>query len=258
MKNKFKTIIGIVIALFALALCIINIVYAVHYLDVKTNIFTTISGWLSIIATVALGIIAIWQSKYYTLATTKSEYKKDVSNEEEKFLNLCNEFTNFTAYIHPLENLVNSKTNEDNVLKYKWSIDGIYEQMLNNVRNIQLYHYMPNNMKKTVKLMINMTFSLHKDYQDAEKFKNNDIALKNHFEYFFKKVTQWILDFSKVRNDIIQEFRNTIKEIDNCSSIDNLQKLFGEINKKTEKAVNDSNLESKKMEESLEKEKNNG
>lgn len=258
MKIKFKIIIGIVIALCALALCIINVVYAVRYPDIRTNIFTTISGWLSIIATVVLGIIAIWQSKYYTLATTKSEYKKDVSNEEEKFLNLCNEFTNFTAYIHPLENLVNSKTNEDNILKYKWSIDGIYEQMLNNVRNIQLYHYIPNNMKNIVKLMINMTFSLHKDYQDAEKFKNDDIALKNHFEYFFKKVTQWISDFSKIRNDTIQEFRNTLKKIDNCNSIDNLQKLFGEINKKTEKAVNDSNLELKKMEESLEKEKNNG
>lgn len=251
MKNKFKTIIGIVIALFALALCIINIVYAVHYPDVKTNIFTTISGWLSIIATVALGIIAIWQSKYYTLATTKSEYKKDVNNEEEKFLNLCNELTNFTAYIKPLEYLVNSKTNKENILKYKWSTDGIYEQMLNNIRSIQLYHYIPNNMKNIVKLMINIAFSLHQDYQDAEELKNDENLLEKHFKSFFKKVTQWILDFSKIRNDSIQEIKNTLKEIDNCNSIDNLEKLFGEINDKTDKAVYDSNLELKKMEISL-------
>lgn len=63
---KKGRIIFLILGIFvAIALCIANIIFACIYKDCGTNIFTAISGWISGIATLLIGVIAFRQSKDY-------------------------------------------------------------------------------------------------------------------------------------------------------------------------------------------------
>lgn len=60
--QKRLLIIGVIFSCF---LCVTNIVLAVKFPSCGTNIFTAISGWVSGVATVILGVIAVIQNKKY-------------------------------------------------------------------------------------------------------------------------------------------------------------------------------------------------
>lgn len=53
------------LTIIAILLCVGNILLAHFYRDTAANIFTAISGWVSGIATIALGVIAVIQNKKY-------------------------------------------------------------------------------------------------------------------------------------------------------------------------------------------------
>lgn len=63
-KKWYKNI-GIWLIVFGVALFVVNIVFACIYDENGTNIFTAISGWVSGIATIILGVIAIVQNRKY-------------------------------------------------------------------------------------------------------------------------------------------------------------------------------------------------
>lgn len=62
MKKSHK----ILIIVFVFALMITNVIFAIIFMGSDgANIFTAISGWISGIATIVLGLIAFWQNKQY-------------------------------------------------------------------------------------------------------------------------------------------------------------------------------------------------
>ena len=254
-----KKILWSLIILISILLCVANIVLSCYFPNDGANIFTTISGWLSGIATIILGIITIWQSKKYTLATMKLELKNNINNEKEKFLSVCNELTKFTKYIQPLENLISPKLSSKQKLTYKWLIDDIYEQAFIEARNIQLYPYISENMEDVVKSIINFTSSLKEDYLNAEKLSNDDVKLTKKFRLIFSRIRQWIIDFSKIRNKTIQELTDFSNKIDNCKSIGELERLLKNRNGETQKSQTNISKELDKMITTQNiKEKNNG
>lgn len=68
-KYKFWIIVAII-------LMIINVITSFVWNDQFTNIFTTISGWVSGIATIVLGLIALHQNKAHKIENDKNLKKE--------------------------------------------------------------------------------------------------------------------------------------------------------------------------------------
>lgn len=77
-KKKFKNIFWIILSIVILA-CVGNVLYAIFATSSRTtNILTAISGWISGIATLAIGIIAYLQNRKYQEAEEIKEKYVDV------------------------------------------------------------------------------------------------------------------------------------------------------------------------------------
>lgn len=72
-----KKIIKIILWIFLAIVFIATIVFSIYEKD-NSNLFTMISGWISGIATIVLGIIAIFQNKYYKKVQDDLENRIDV------------------------------------------------------------------------------------------------------------------------------------------------------------------------------------
>lgn len=77
MKKKTKAFLWIVVVI----VFIVTVVYSIFEKD-NSNLFTIISGWISGIATIALGLIAVFQNKYYKKVQDDLENKVDVIVEK--------------------------------------------------------------------------------------------------------------------------------------------------------------------------------
>ena len=64
-KNQKIVIAIVVISVFLIAACAVNIGLACKYSNVHANIFTAISGWIGFLATLGVGIVAYVQNKKY-------------------------------------------------------------------------------------------------------------------------------------------------------------------------------------------------
>ena len=95
MKKIIKKYWAGFLAIFCLFSCVINIVFACLFCDKAPNIFTTISGWVSSIATIILGCIALWQNK---------QYKKD----NEELMKKQYDFEVFKTIVDKRENYINT------------------------------------------------------------------------------------------------------------------------------------------------------
>lgn len=266
MKNRLKKykrpLLATIIFLIILAMCIVNIFYSFKYRDQNTNVFATISGWLGVISTIILGLITLWQSKKYTTSTMKISLTNDIRLEEEKFLELSECLINFTSYIQPLENIVGDKT-ENDFLKYKWQTDNVFENMLKSVRSLQLYKYIPNQMEDLVQTISKYSISLHNNYKEALKLKeeNKETELAEQVTEITNQVKEWILELSQKRNETIKGICSLVNLVDEIHNVGEIERFIKQIDEKTSIATKKSNTALDemvaKMRENNE-EKNNG
>ncbi len=71
----------------AIILCVANICFSIKFDGKFGNLFTAISGWVSFLATVGIGIIAYLQNKYYQEEAEKHEKFVDVVVENVQVVN---------------------------------------------------------------------------------------------------------------------------------------------------------------------------
>lgn len=145
MKKNTKTF---MIFLAVIILAIINVVLSIIYRgDSGANIFTAISGWISGLATIILGLIAFYQSKKYKI-------ENDRTIEAQNLL------------INKIK-LENEKSNEISYRLYEANILGKYENELEN-----FFHYLTEkahcaDIKSTID-----NFILNKQSSDRNGFAN--------------------------------------------------------------------------------------
>lgn len=102
-----------VIVIGATALCAGNIMLAHFYKESGTNIFTAVSGWVSGIATIILGIVAVVQNKKYKeendrYLSAQEELNKRNIKEQQDLTWRNSQYQLFKFYVNTLNNIKNS------------------------------------------------------------------------------------------------------------------------------------------------------
>lgn len=124
-----KKILAIIFSIILVAsACLVNMYFACKYNTEFPNIFTAISGWISGIATIVLGVIAFWQNKRYKVDSEeliKKQYDyevfRNIVDKREKFIDtvksrlyqFCDRFnyTKITCWLAELQILYNENPN---------------------------------------------------------------------------------------------------------------------------------------------------
>ncbi len=70
--RKWKKVLLIIVIIFGCLACITNIVLSAVFPNCGSNTFTAISGWVSGIATLIVGLIAYLQNYYFSKSSTKN------------------------------------------------------------------------------------------------------------------------------------------------------------------------------------------
>lgn len=122
-----------------LVLCAINIICSIIFDDKMSNLFTSISGWVSGIATVVLGIIAVRQTDRYeesnnTYLAEQRKIQQDIANENKK----QNEFAirmlkaqDLQKFNEEIKNDVFNLLSENLAISFKCSVIKTHQNIIN-------------------------------------------------------------------------------------------------------------------------------
>ena len=93
MRGFLKKHWAVILICISIVACILNVVFAGVFYDAAPNVFTSISGWVSGIATIVLGCIAFWQNRQYKkdsdeLMAKQYDYEvfKHIVDKRERFI----------------------------------------------------------------------------------------------------------------------------------------------------------------------------
>lgn len=96
-KKLYKNI-WIWLSVIGVVLCATNIVLACLFSSNGANIFTAISGWVSFLATLIVGIIAFQQNQKNTFLSHKQVILNSIQNEQAMFSSEANEISDIGSY----------------------------------------------------------------------------------------------------------------------------------------------------------------
>lgn len=140
LKRNWLWIILIIIAFTG---CAFNITYSCK-IDTNSNLFTAISGWVSGIATIILGIIAVWQNKQYQCQSDKNRLLSDLKQEVDlvdeiyfKYIESCDS----AILIFNVQRL-NRNDNDvyfDNIIKFQMVLSKIIGLIYNKINTMKYY-----------------------------------------------------------------------------------------------------------------------
>lgn len=234
-KHK-QTMIATIIILIIVGMCIANIYYSFKYKDECTNIFATISGWLGVISTIILGLIAVWQSKKYTLLSVKSELKEEIYNEKRDIVIVLDNIAQYSKLTKMLNILVMPGPQYKLVLDTKVEVDGLTEQLISTSIRIQLFRHIPETMVKIVRKISEMILFTSNEYKEAIDISSNDDAFSQKIKLITNNAIDWIRNIAELRNKAIEELRQEKLKIDTCKSIAEIENLEEGFNNKLNKA----------------------
>lgn len=138
-----------------IVLCAINIICSIIFDDKMSNLFTSISGWVSGIATVVLGIIAVRQTDRYeesnnTYLAEQRKIQQDIANENKK----QNEFAirmlkvqDLQKFNEEIKNDVFNLLSESLAISFKYSVIKSHQNIINKEKVeclVEFSHYCEN------------------------------------------------------------------------------------------------------------------
>lgn len=219
----------------------------------KTDWLTLISGWISGIATLIVGIIAYLQNRSYTLNARKTEIKNNIKNEKIEILDICSKLTQFSRYMNLLGYKVENPPTQKSELNYKFGLDELREFLLENTTRFQLFDYIPNNIKNIVDKLLEKQMETYKEYMEVLNC-NDDNQLSTLIDTINKNTLSWIGSIVKIRNDIIKELDDTIEELGKIQSITKVEEFIKCNKEKIQNARKDTDNLIKQMIEKRQKE----
>lgn len=86
MSKKSKVIIVILTSIFILASIVLSVYFSCKSSGQNTNLFTIISGWISGIATLIIGLLTLWLTYKIDKVSKKSEELRD-KEQKEQYIN---------------------------------------------------------------------------------------------------------------------------------------------------------------------------
>ncbi len=237
MKKFFKKHWITIAIIFSVLLCAVNILLSCLYTSQGANIFTAISGWVSGIATIILGVIAVVQSKRYAFLSMKKELKDEIFNEEKEFAALIGNLIRYSTLTKMLKYLVVIEGNQEvSSLQYKMEVDSTKDQYMFSAVQIQLFKYINSTMSSLVNKIQVMISFFNNEYKVAVEHIGNYELLNKDIENITKNALEWINEMVKLRNSTFTEFTMKRNLIDGCKNIDSLNKLQDDFNKEFDEA----------------------
>lgn len=257
-KTNWKKVRIIFAVIISVLICVANIVLSCIYRsDDGANIFTAVSGWVSGIATIILGVIAVIQNKKYTLDSMKKELKNEINNEKKELALLGNNLIKYSKLTKMLNNvvLIDGKSIEKISLEYKFGVDSLKEELMAASVEIQLYNYAYENMSLLYEKIQEMISFICDRYDFVIDHISNFKLFNSDIEDITKKALSWTKEFAGIRKDAVVELDNKKKLVEDCKTIYALK----ELQEKWETELNNARAKiSKYIDQKLEEKNNKG
>lgn len=247
LKSKNNKAQWIFMVIVCVILCVVNIGFSYKFRGAEgSNVFTTISGWVSGIATIILGLIAVFQNKKYVLASTKKEVKDAIQSEKVTLVEICDEIAQFSIFKKPLIILFKTNVTEIDLISYEFEVDLLKEELLTIAHKIQLLNYIPKNMLLFVEKINDMQKNIDNEYKNARQHYNNDKLLGNDIKNIKEFIAKWTLEFHQLRKNAVDELSVITQTIDTADSVLKIHKILENVEqetKETHKKINKMLLE---------------
>ena len=252
MKKSHK----ILIITFVFALMITNVIFAIIFMGSDgANIFTAISGWISGIATIVLGLIAFWQNQQYKKQNDAYQEKIDKQNndillmyrkqnviskinaEQIRFSEELSKLCSPDLYVNLVINRVFANDDDiDNQGKYTTTILVLMQSWDSFLDNIFTYNYFPISSEHLIekvqifKIFISKELAgckFHDPADDGDLFKKEAKQLT-------AKVMQLLGDMLKVKLEVIAELQFLTSNFENAETLSELTEWENKIAKRTQ------------------------
>ncbi len=208
-------------------LCAVNIGLSCRFIGTAgSNIFTAVSGWVSGIATIVLGVITFLQNKNYVLASAKREIKDNIHNEQIKIVEICHSIAQFSSIKKPLSILVENDVTAKDLLAYNLEIDAMREKLLSTNHLLQLFNYIPCSMGLLVVKITELLMTTYKQYQYAAKHCANDLLLGTDIKTISEFTKIWFFEIMELCKQANRELVKFSQSIDKVRSVVELQNVL--------------------------------
>ncbi len=232
--NKKTSIIFIIVGI---SLFLANVAFLIWWgeptID-KASMLTFVSGWISGIATLVVGIIAFRQNKESILYSIKNDKLNDINIEKKEIICTYNNLAQCSRYIQSVKTLFENTNNNFNCLSNKLELNDFRDNLLDSVFKFRLYSYMPISMEKIVKKIIEIAYDAFEAY---EKLQDEKLSAKKREELLNKvgeNALVWTNSIIAIRRDTIKEIEDLKKEIYCCQNLLEIEKLVENSQQKTE------------------------
>lgn len=246
----------IITIIFVFVLMITNIIFAVIFKgNDGANIFTAISGWISGIATIVLGLIAFWQNKQYKNQNDVYQEKIDKQNndillvykkqnviskinaEQIRLSDDLSKLCSADLYINLIMNRVFANDDDvDNQGKYTTTIFVLMQSWESFLSNIFTYNYFPIaserliNQVQAFKIFISTELAGCKFHDPSEEFD----MFRQDAKQLTNKVMNMLDEMSKVKMEAVAEFQFLTSSFENSQTLSELTSWENKIAKRTQ------------------------
>jgi hypothetical protein len=230
--KKVLLIIGIIVSAL---ICIANLVCAIIYRGTDcANIFTAVSGLISGIATLFVGLIAYNQSKQYTLMTQKTEFMNKIEAEKKEFLSqfliIC-KVNKYTDIFIQLSNDLKLNTSLLSHQVFYFKLSEVRDDLINYCNMIQTYWLIPENIKPLFTECNNMLQFVLRQFDLKDKY-----TLKEDFINDIQNSTMWIIEWIDkmhlLKRKCSDEYYEHYEKVRNANSLNALTEIRNHINTK--------------------------
>lgn len=221
MKKK-----AIVLILFlALILCCFNVYFSIKFDGQYANLFTTISGWISGVATAVLGVLAMLQNVDYKNESKREHIIQELIKEKERTILSYNDFIlccDSAIIIRALFPLCINESKQSSCQKienYMLELSKKIGILLNQILTYDYYFTEDNGVKKAFAAYYNLVDKV------SEKFNHNQISdkvieeIQQSFDEAIKELKTYIVNQSTFVNNCktlslkeLEKLLSTMKE----------------------------------------------
>lgn len=234
--KKFKNSLWIW-CLVGILLLIANIMYAVIGDFSKSDILTLISGWVSGIATIFLGVIAFKQNKDYAIITNKRDNIVVLREEYNRFLDCtknCSNFNFITEFVLELrwEEYPKEAYRELYYLRKCNTLLNIVVHMSN---ELDTFVFIPSVKKEAIFKSVELIDYINDKYYKLINYANYDKKLNSAIMEIIDDMAKWSDGFFEIKKRAKSQIEALIKNINACNDISKIQEIFDNVSKENEK-----------------------
>ena len=222
-RKKWYKNIWIWLTVLGVVLCAVNIVFACIYNREGANIFTAISGWVSFLATILVGVIAFQQNQKYMFLSHKQVILNSIQNEQSMFSSEVNEISDIGKYANVITKMIllSERSEPEESLELLMSCTGLIVKIQKFSASLFHYQYCPmealNMYQKCDEMLHFLAEEVNEDAMpnpalNPKEFKKKGKELGNF-------LTTWINSVVSIRMTMITEMQFLSNEISKKKSL---------------------------------------